>query len=207
MQGNTCHRMSYHPGRGCPRGRGGHGARPSAPTYRPQNLRLLHPQQPPAQYQYEPPSAPSSSFSNSQAPNFMPPRPDFVPYPPPVAPSAQGPLPPCPVRPPYPNHQMRHPFNSPFLFLGLIFNTAAACELFRQHDVTVFTSSMRAQKLVFLNSKLSSLKNSILSHATLMSTFKDQTHRLDIIFSLSFFLPHVIIHSSLWTQSFIAGQS
>lgn len=84
---------------------------------------------------------------------------------------------------------------SPFLFLGLIFNTAAACELFRQHDVTVFTSSMRAQKLVFLNSKLSSLKNSILSHATLMSTFKDQTHRLDIIFSLSFFLPHVIIHS------------
>ncbi|NP_001101125.2 ribonuclease 3 isoform X1 [Rattus norvegicus] len=116
MQGNTCHRMSYHPGRGCPRGRGGHGARPSAPTYRPQNLRLLHPQQPPAQYQYEPPSAPSSSFSNSQAPNFMPPRPDFVPYPPPVAPSAQGPLPPCPVRPPYPNHQMRHPFPVPPCF-------------------------------------------------------------------------------------------
>uniref|UniRef100_A0A8C9BGW0 Ribonuclease 3 n=1 Tax=Phocoena sinus TaxID=42100 RepID=A0A8C9BGW0_PHOSS len=56
MQGSTCHRMSFHPGRGCPRGRGGHGSRPSAPAFRPQNLRLLHPQQPPVQYQYEPPS-------------------------------------------------------------------------------------------------------------------------------------------------------
>ncbi|XP_045141205.1 ribonuclease 3 [Echinops telfairi] len=116
MQGNTCHRMSFHPGRGCPRGRGGHGARPSAPAFRPQNLRLLHPQQPPAQYQYEPPSAPSTTFSNSAAPNFLPPRPDFVPFPPPMPPSAQGPLPPCPVRPPFPNHQMRHPFPVPPCF-------------------------------------------------------------------------------------------
>ncbi|KAM4875977.1 ribonuclease 3 isoform 1-T1 [Thomomys bottae] len=116
MQGNTCHRMSFHPGRGCPRGRGGHGARPSAPAFRPQNLRLLHPQQPPAQYQYEPPSAPATTFSNSPAPNYLPPRPDFVPFPPPMPPSAQGPLPPCPVRPPFPNHQMRHPFPVPPCF-------------------------------------------------------------------------------------------
>uniref|UniRef100_A0A8D2GNL1 Ribonuclease 3 n=3 Tax=Urocitellus parryii TaxID=9999 RepID=A0A8D2GNL1_UROPR len=116
MQGSMCHRMSFHPGRGCPRGRGGHGTRPSAPAFRPQNLRLLHPQQPPVQYQYEPPSAPSTTFSNSPAPNFLPPRPDFVPFPPPMPPSAQGPLPPCPVRPPYPNHQMRHPFPVPPCF-------------------------------------------------------------------------------------------
>eukprot|EP00069_Balaena_mysticetus_P012897 bmy_21860T0 len=90
MQGSTCHRMSFHPGRGCPRGRGGHGSRPSAPAFRPQNLRLLHPQQPPVQYQYEPPSAPSTTFSNAPAPNFLPPRPDFVPFPPPMPPSAQG---------------------------------------------------------------------------------------------------------------------
>uniref|UniRef100_A0A8C5L230 Ribonuclease 3 n=1 Tax=Jaculus jaculus TaxID=51337 RepID=A0A8C5L230_JACJA len=110
------HRMSFHPGRGCPRGRGGHGARPSTPAFRPQNLRLLHPQQPPVQYQYEPPSAPSTTFSNSPAPNFLPPRPDFVPFPPPMPPSAQGSLPPCPVRPPFPNHQMRHPFPVPPCF-------------------------------------------------------------------------------------------
>uniref|UniRef100_A0A452UJ28 Ribonuclease 3 n=1 Tax=Ursus maritimus TaxID=29073 RepID=A0A452UJ28_URSMA len=92
--------MSFHPGRGCPRGRGGHGARPS----------------PPVQYQYEPPSAPSTTFSNSPAPNFLPPRPDFVPFPPPMPPSAQGPLPPCPIRPPFPNHQMRPPFPVPPCF-------------------------------------------------------------------------------------------
>ncbi|XP_008589111.1 PREDICTED: ribonuclease 3, partial [Galeopterus variegatus] len=80
MQGNTCHRMSFHPGRGSPRG------------------------------------APSTTFSNSPAPNFLPPRPDFVPFPPPMPPSAQGPLPPCPIRPPFPNHQMRHPFPVPPCF-------------------------------------------------------------------------------------------
>ncbi|KAJ8794122.1 hypothetical protein J1605_019036 [Eschrichtius robustus] len=116
MQGSTCHRMSFHPGRGCPRGRGGHGSRPSAPAFRPQNLRLLHPQQPPVQYQYEPPSAPSTTFSNAPAPNFLPPRPDFVPFPPPMPPSAQGPLPPCPIRPPFPSHQMRPPFPVPPCF-------------------------------------------------------------------------------------------
>ncbi|XP_059772147.1 ribonuclease 3 isoform X4 [Balaenoptera ricei] len=116
MQGSTCHRMSFHPGRGCPRGRGGHGSRPSAPAFRPQNLRLLHPQQPTVQYQYEPPSAPSTTFSNAPAPNFLPPRPDFVPFPPPMPPSAQGPLPPCPIRPPFPSHQMRPPFPVPPCF-------------------------------------------------------------------------------------------
>lgn len=107
--------MSFHPGGPrCPRGRGGHGARPSAPAFRPQNLRLLHPQQPPVQYQYEPPSAPSTTFSNSPAPNFLPPRPDFVPFPPPMPPSAQGPLPPCPIRPPYSHHSFPPPNFSSF---------------------------------------------------------------------------------------------
>ncbi|NXV69522.1 RNC Ribonuclease, partial [Molothrus ater] len=108
--------MSFHSGRGCPRGQGGPGARTSAQTYRPQNLRQLHPQQPSVQYQYEQQTAPPTTYSNPPATGYMPPRPDFVPYPPPVPPSTQNPISQCPMRPPFPNHQMRQSFPVPPCF-------------------------------------------------------------------------------------------
>ncbi|NXP90722.1 RNC Ribonuclease, partial [Passerina amoena] len=108
--------MSFHSGRGCPRGQGGPGARTSTQTYRPQNLRQLHPQQPSVQYQYEQQSAPPTTYSNPPTTGYMPPRPDFVPYPPPVPPSTQNPISQCPMRPPFPNHQMRQSFPVPPCF-------------------------------------------------------------------------------------------
>nr|XP_030121245.3 ribonuclease 3 [Taeniopygia guttata]XP_030121246.3 ribonuclease 3 [Taeniopygia guttata] len=108
--------MSFHSGRGCPRGQGGPGARTSTQTYRPQNLRQLHPQQPSVQYQYEQQTAPPTTYSNPPASGYMPPRPDFVPYPPPVPPSTQNPISQCPMRPPFPNHQMRQSFPVPPCF-------------------------------------------------------------------------------------------
>ncbi|NXO17394.1 RNC Ribonuclease, partial [Oriolus oriolus] len=108
--------MSFHSGRGCPRGQGGPAARTSTQTYRPQNLRQLHPQQPSVQYQYEQQTAPPTTYSNPPATGYMPPRPDFVPYPPPVPPSTQNPISQCPMRPPFPNHQMRQSFPVPPCF-------------------------------------------------------------------------------------------
>ncbi|KAM8811422.1 ribonuclease 3 [Eudromia elegans] len=109
--------MSFHSGRGCPRGQGGlAGARTSPQSYRPQNLRQLHPQQPSVQYPYEQQSAPPAAYSSAPTAPYMPPRPDFVPYPPPVPPSAQNPVSQCPVRPPFPSHQMRQSFPVPPCF-------------------------------------------------------------------------------------------
>ncbi|KFW02228.1 Ribonuclease 3, partial [Eurypyga helias] len=108
--------MSFHSGRGCPRGQGGAGARTSTQTYRPQNLRQLHPQQPSVQYQYDQQTAPPTTYSNPPTTGYMPPRPDFVPYPPPVPPSTQNPISQCPMRPPFPNHQMRQSFPVPPCF-------------------------------------------------------------------------------------------
>ncbi|OPJ76517.1 ribonuclease 3 [Patagioenas fasciata monilis] len=108
--------MSFHSGRGCPRGQGGLGTRTSTQTYRPQNLRQLHPQQPSVQYQYDQQTAPPTTYSNPPTTGYMPPRPDFVPYPPPVPPSTQNPISQCPVRPPFPNHQMRQSFPVPPCF-------------------------------------------------------------------------------------------
>ncbi|XP_021244606.1 ribonuclease 3 [Numida meleagris] len=107
--------MSFHSGRGCPRGQGGPGARTSAQAYRPQNLRQLHPQQPSVQYQYDQQTTPPATYSNPSATGYMPPRPDFVPYPPPVPPST-NPISQCPMRPPFPNHQMRQSFPVPPCF-------------------------------------------------------------------------------------------
>ncbi|NWZ62651.1 RNC Ribonuclease, partial [Acrocephalus arundinaceus] len=108
--------MSFHSGRGCPRSQGGPGARTSTQTYRPQNLRQLHPQQPSVQYQYEQQTAPPTTYSSPPTTGYMPPRPDFVPYPPPVPPSTQNPISQCPMRPPFPNHQMRQSFPVPPCF-------------------------------------------------------------------------------------------
>ncbi|KAH0617990.1 hypothetical protein JD844_016841, partial [Phrynosoma platyrhinos] len=108
--------MSFHSGRGCPRGRGGTSARPSMQTFRPQNLRQLHPQQSPVQYQYDQQNATPSTYMNPQSTTYVPPRPDFVPYPPPIPPSPQSTVTQCPLRPPFAGHQMRQTFPLPPCF-------------------------------------------------------------------------------------------
>nr|XP_048695629.1 ribonuclease 3 isoform X3 [Caretta caretta] len=108
--------MSFHSGRGCPRGRGGPGVRTSTQTFRPQNLRQLHPQQPSVQYQYDQQVAPPTTYSSPPATGYVPPRPDFIPYPSLVPPSTQSPISQCPMRPPFPNHQVRQSFPVPPCF-------------------------------------------------------------------------------------------
>ncbi|XP_066480379.1 ribonuclease 3 isoform X2 [Tiliqua scincoides] len=108
--------MSFHSGRGCPRGRGGTAVRTSPQTFRPQNLRQLHPQQPSVQYQYDQQATTSSTYSNPPAPSYVPPRPDFVPYPPPIPPSPQSAISQCPLRPPFAGHQVRQTFPLPPCF-------------------------------------------------------------------------------------------
>uniref|UniRef100_A0A8C0GXV3 Ribonuclease 3 n=1 Tax=Chelonoidis abingdonii TaxID=106734 RepID=A0A8C0GXV3_CHEAB len=108
--------MSFHSGRGCPRGRGGPGVRTSTQTFRSQNLRQLHPQQPSVQYQYDQQIAPPTTYSSPPATGYVPPRPDFIPYPSLVPPSPQSPISHCPMRPPFPNHQVRQSFPVPPCF-------------------------------------------------------------------------------------------
>ncbi|KAM3840314.1 ribonuclease 3 isoform 1-T1 [Vipera latastei] len=108
--------MSFHSGRGCPRGRGGATVRASSQTFRPQNLRQLHPQQSSVQYQYDQPTTTTSIYANPPASNYVPPRPDFVPYPPPIPPSAQSSVTQCPPRPPFSGPQMRQTFPLPPCF-------------------------------------------------------------------------------------------
>ncbi|XP_015264281.1 PREDICTED: ribonuclease 3 [Gekko japonicus] len=110
--------MSFHAGRGCPRSRGGGGTvRASTQTFRPQNLRQLHPQQPSVQYSYDQQSVtPSAAYSSPPATTYVPPRPDFVPYPPPIPPSPPGTVSQCPPQPPYAGHQVRQSFPLPPCF-------------------------------------------------------------------------------------------
>ncbi|XP_044859770.1 ribonuclease 3 isoform X1 [Mauremys mutica] len=108
--------MSFHSARGCPRGRGGPGVRTTTQTFRSQNLRQLHPQQPSVQYQYDQQVAPPTTYSSPPATGYVPPRPDFIPYPSLVPPSAQSPISQCPMRPPFPNHQVRQSFPVPPCF-------------------------------------------------------------------------------------------
>ncbi|XP_070796866.1 ribonuclease 3 [Pituophis catenifer annectens] len=108
--------MSFHSGRGCPRGRGGVTVRASSQTFRPQNLRQIHPQQSSMQYQYDQQPATTSIYANPPTPNYVPPRPDFVPYPPPIPPSPQNSITQCPPRPPFSGPQMRQTFPLPPCF-------------------------------------------------------------------------------------------
>ncbi|KAM8966792.1 ribonuclease 3 [Pelodytes ibericus] len=77
-------------------------------TYRPQNARPTQPQQTTSQYGYNPPNMPPPTFSNLPNANYIPPRPDYMTYPPPFTPPSQNainqclPRPPCPVRQGYP---------------------------------------------------------------------------------------------------------
>nr|XP_028593745.1 ribonuclease 3 isoform X1 [Podarcis muralis] len=110
--------MSFHSGRGgCPRSRGGATARTSTPTFRPQNLRQLHPQQQPsAQYQYDQPAVTTAAYASPPTTSYMPSRPDFVPYPPPMPPSPQNAISQCPLRPPFAGHQVKQTFPLPPCF-------------------------------------------------------------------------------------------
>ncbi|XP_060630677.2 ribonuclease 3 [Anolis sagrei] len=108
--------MSFHSGRGCPRGRGGTAMRASIQTFRPQNLRQLHPQQSPVQYQYDQQNATPSTYVSPPSTTYVPPRPDFVPYPPPIPPSPQNTIAQCPLRPPFGGHQVRQTFPLPPCF-------------------------------------------------------------------------------------------
>ncbi|XP_047673311.1 ribonuclease 3 isoform X1 [Tachysurus fulvidraco] len=91
--------MSFHPGRGCPRGR------PPPQNYSPVPLRLPPPQPlapsvpPPYPYEHSTPhcSTYSPQCTSTYTPN-MAPRPEFPPYP--VSAPPQGPQ--CPLRPPFP---------------------------------------------------------------------------------------------------------
>uniref|UniRef100_A0A8C5SH16 Drosha ribonuclease III n=1 Tax=Laticauda laticaudata TaxID=8630 RepID=A0A8C5SH16_LATLA len=108
--------MSFHSGRGCPRGRGEATVRASSQTVRPQNLRQLHPQQSSIQYQYDQQPATTSLYASPPTPNYVPPRPDFVPYPPPIPPSPQSSITQCPPQPPFSGPQMRQTFPLPPCF-------------------------------------------------------------------------------------------
>ncbi|XP_058879080.1 ribonuclease 3-like isoform X1 [Acipenser ruthenus] len=105
--------MSFHPGRGCPRGRGASGQRGTPHNYRPQNLRPIAPPQPMPPFLYDPQAAPSPGYSNSGSAGYMPPRPDFIPYPPPMPPLGQNSTNQCPLRPPFPNPPVRQAFPGP----------------------------------------------------------------------------------------------
>uniref|UniRef100_A0ACB8FBU8 Uncharacterized protein n=1 Tax=Sphaerodactylus townsendi TaxID=933632 RepID=A0ACB8FBU8_9SAUR len=108
--------MSFHAGRGCPQGRGGAAIRASTQTFRPQNLRQLHPQQPSVPFQYDQQPVTPSAYPSPPAAGYVPPRPDFVPYPPPIPPSPQSTISQCPPRPPFMGHQVRQNFPLPPCF-------------------------------------------------------------------------------------------
>ncbi|XP_036377499.1 ribonuclease 3 [Megalops cyprinoides] len=105
--------MSYHPGRGCPRGRIPPGQHGSPQNYRPPNQRQPPPQPPMPPYHYEPSSSSCPGYSGQGNSGYMPPRPDFMPYPLPVP--SQGPslLNQCPIRPPFPSPPIRQGFPEP----------------------------------------------------------------------------------------------
>uniref|UniRef100_A0A8C1LSU0 Drosha ribonuclease III n=1 Tax=Cyprinus carpio TaxID=7962 RepID=A0A8C1LSU0_CYPCA len=78
--------MSFHAGRGCPRGR------PAAPgpMYRPA----------PPRYHYDPPATPSPIYNPQGGSCYMPPHPDFMPFHFPAPSQGTNALPQCPIRPP-----------------------------------------------------------------------------------------------------------
>ncbi|XP_035389759.1 ribonuclease 3 isoform X1 [Electrophorus electricus] len=105
--------MSFHPGRGCPRGRAPPGQHGSPQSYRPANVRLPLPPQPPVPlYHYEP-TAHCSVYSSQGASSYMSPRPDFMPYPVPAPPQGLGPQGQGPMRPPFPTPPVRPGFPEP----------------------------------------------------------------------------------------------
>ncbi|KAM4688593.1 ribonuclease 3 isoform 2-T2 [Discoglossus pictus] len=95
--------MSLPAGRGCPQGRGNPVA--TMQTFRPQNPRPAQQpqqQQSSGQYCYGAQSTPPPPFPNLPNTNYFPPRPGYMPYPPPVTPPTPSTVNPCLPRPPYP---------------------------------------------------------------------------------------------------------
>ncbi|KAG8571941.1 hypothetical protein GDO81_011835 [Engystomops pustulosus] len=92
-----------------PSGRGGQSARggqtPSMQTYRPQNVRPAQLQPSSGQYSYDTQSTPPPTFPSLPNTNYIPPRPDYMCYPPPVAPPTQSTINQCIPRPTYPVRQ------------------------------------------------------------------------------------------------------
>uniref|UniRef100_A0A673KS49 Ribonuclease 3 n=1 Tax=Sinocyclocheilus rhinocerous TaxID=307959 RepID=A0A673KS49_9TELE len=78
--------MSFHAGRGCPRGR------PAAPgpMYQPA----------PPRYHYDPPAAHGPIYNPQGGSGYMPPHPDFMPFHFPAPSHGSNALPQCPIRPP-----------------------------------------------------------------------------------------------------------
>ncbi|XP_069814236.1 ribonuclease 3 isoform X2 [Dendropsophus ebraccatus] len=92
--------MSLQTGRGGQSARGGQTA--SMQTYRPQNVRPTQiQQQSSGQYSYDTQSTPPPTFSNLPNTSYMPPRPDYMCYPPPVTPPTQSTINQCVPRPTY----------------------------------------------------------------------------------------------------------
>ncbi|XP_068092839.1 ribonuclease 3 [Hyperolius riggenbachi] len=96
--------MSVNAGRGGPQARTGPGT-PVQQTFRPQNVRPAPVQQSSGQYCYDPQSTPPPAFSSLPSATYMPPRPDYMCYPPPVAPPTQNTVSQCLPRPTYPIRQ------------------------------------------------------------------------------------------------------
>ncbi|XP_075069035.1 ribonuclease 3 isoform X1 [Mixophyes fleayi] len=88
--------MSLHTGR---EARGGPGAPVQA--YRPQNVRPAQLQQSSGQYCYDTQSTPPPTFPSLPNTGYMPPRPDYMCYPPPVTPPTQSTVNQCLPRPTY----------------------------------------------------------------------------------------------------------
>nr|XP_043882013.1 ribonuclease 3 [Solea senegalensis] len=106
--------MSFHQDRGGPGGGAGMppGQHGSPQSYRPPNLRAPPPPQPPLPpYRYDPQAPPSSGYHGNSS--YMPPRSDFMQYPPPVPSQAPSSLNQCPVRPTFPKPLVRQGFLDP----------------------------------------------------------------------------------------------
>ncbi|KAM3928432.1 ribonuclease 3 [Leptodactylus fuscus] len=95
--------MSLQTGRGGQPARGGQTT--SIQTYRPQNVRPAQLQQSSGQYSYDAQSTPPPTFSSLPSTNYMPPRPDYMCYPPPVTPPTHNTINQCLPRPTYPVRQ------------------------------------------------------------------------------------------------------
>ncbi|XP_053322023.1 ribonuclease 3 [Spea bombifrons] len=95
--------MSLQPTQGGPQSGGVPVA--SVQSYRPQSTRTTQPQQTSTQYCYNPPSVPPPNVSSLPNTGYIPPRPDYMSYPPPFTPTTQTTANQSIPRPPYPVRQ------------------------------------------------------------------------------------------------------
>ncbi|XP_062336335.1 ribonuclease 3 [Osmerus eperlanus] len=103
--------MSFHQGRGGPRGRNPPAQHGSSQNYRPTNLRPPPPQPPLPPYHYEPQTPPGSSYQGNSG--YMSSHADYMTYPTQAPTQAPSPLNQCPMHPPFPNAPNRQGFPEP----------------------------------------------------------------------------------------------